>query len=304
MTSDTGGAGSRFLAAVQAAALQPEVVSAWNDITREPAPGQLWRVSWADEAEMVVLIALEGDTATAMPVTVDIDFADEQTVRVPSKMTSVGTPLAFWTGLLSQLPLFVLDRPVGQVEAHWFLPSDLNAAADDGSASRGEPVHDVIDRRTEYRARLIDTMVALSTATWVPEGTGQLGQQLVGAGLQPADVVALLSVGPQAALALLRGRLPVTPEQADVLAERLNVTSVDVLAANPPPPADLVARLNQPRRRPQLRALADRKSTDERSARLSAAYGTWRLAARQTGGHYDPAWDERLDRYFHATLDG
>ena len=65
-------------------------------------------------------------------------------------------------------------------------------------------------------------------------------------------------------------------------------------------PADLVTRLDQPRRRRQLASLAARNGTDERTARLNAAYGTLQFAARQTGGPSAPAWDARLDRYFEA----
>lgn len=304
MTPETGAATKRMFAALAAAALPAEVVAAWSDETATPAAGQVWRASWETFAEMVLLLSVDAGAVQAVPVTVDVDFADEQTVVVPADGTTVGVPLAVWTGLRRELPLFVLDRTLGQLQASWSRSADLlGAARQDRIGNGGSPAVTAIDRRQEYRVRLTDSFNALSVMRWVPEGAGHLPGLLKSAGLTPAVLADMLGVGPQDALALRRGTMPVTLEQAVVVASRLSLPAGEVLAANPQPPADLVARLDQPRRRRQLARLAARSGTDERTARLKAAYGTWRLAARQTGGPAAPAWDARLDRYFEATLD-
>lgn len=315
MSSGPGDAAGRLFAAVQAAAMPSEVVMAWTDADAEPVVGQLWRAAWEGAAEMVLLVSVDagdrtdaprpgraGGSVRVLPVTVDVAFADERTAVLPGKVSSVGVPLAAWTGLVRDLPLFVLDRFLGQVDAHWVQPDELLAAAHDGRAGVGTAVQDVVDSRNEYRARLTDAFDELAGASWAPHGQGNLGKLLTAAGLGPAEVAQKLAVRPQDALSLLRGQLPVTAEQAGVVAHALGVPEVEVLATNPAPPADLVSRLDQPRRRRQLQALAERGQTDERTARLSAAYGTWRMAARQTGGQSAPAWDERLDRFFAVTL--
>lgn len=304
MTPETGGAPARMLAALAAAALPAEVVAAWNEESPAPAAGQLWRARWENFAEMVLLVSVDDSTLLAVPVTVDVDFADEQTVVVPADGTTVGVPLAVWTGLRRELPLFVLDRTLGSLQEPWSRSTDLlSTASQDREGSIGPRVVTAADHRQEYRARLTDTFDALASARWVPQGAGNLPGLLREAGLAPAVLAEVLGVGPQDALALRRGTMPVTPDQAAVLASRLNLEAADVLAANPQPPADLVTRLDQPRRRRQLASLAAQNRTDERTARLNAAYGTLQLAARQTGGPAAPAWDARLDRYFEATLD-
>ncbi len=303
MTSQSGNAADRLQAAIAAAALPPAVVTAWNEPAPDVEAGQLWRAAWQDAAEMVFITAVSDGQVMAAPVTVDSDFADEHTAVLPPEATSAGVALAVWAGLTRQLPMFVLDRLVGRAAEGWSTPDVLTAARERG-ALNGTPLVDAVDRRHEYRAQLQDALEVLATASWAPAGSGTLGTLLRGAGVKAEQVAQSLHATPQEALALLRNELPVTSEQARALAALAGTSEAELLDANPAPPVDLVAQLDQPRRRRQVQALASRRGTDELTARRTAVFESWRFAARQTGAPSTPAWDERLDQYFSATLDG
>jgi hypothetical protein len=104
-------------------------------------------------------------------------------------------------------------------------------------------------------------------------------------------------------MALRRGQVPATADDAAVLAPLLRMTVRAVLEANPAPPSALVRRMSRPRRRAQVARLAARRGVDEHSAWLTVAYAIGAQAARQTGEGTEPAWDGRIDRYFQITLE-
>ena len=260
--------------------------------------GQLWRASWDDLNELVLVLDVLGDRVEIAPVSLDIDYADEETVVLPEQATPLHLEVAVWLGLRRDLSMGVLDRCLGAVE-RW---RHLLSSAGFEDLRRGSRLL-IADPRAEYRARLEDAFDVFAAATWVPIGSGALAEMLRSAGLGPEQLVTLLNVTPQQAFAVLRGRAAISAEQAGLLTEVLGSAPDDLLAANPSLPVDLVARLDRPRRRVQVRELARRRRMPETEAWRAAAYGTWALAARQAGDRSDPAWDDRLDRYFDVVLD-
>lgn len=291
MTSAPGDAADRLRRALAGSAVPVAVHSARRGTPPDPEPGQLWRARWETVTALVVVLAVSADVVEAAPVTVDPDYADDAGVIVPGGDNPLGVDAVVWMGLRRRLPMAVLDRFLGPWPAT-------------GSAGlNGWPVVSPADPRSEYRARLEDEVDELAAAHWTPQGAGTLGQVLHEANVNAGQLVELLDVAPQDALALLRGQQPVTAEQAATLATAVGVTVEDILAANPELPAGVVTRLDRPRRREQVDALAARRGLSEVAARQAAAFGAWRLAARRIGDREDPAWDARLDRYFDAVLD-
>jgi plasmid maintenance system antidote protein VapI len=303
VSSDTGSVPDRLRRAAAAAAVPATVVAAWHGQAPEPIAGQLWRASWGELNELVLVLAVAGDHLRTAPVTVDVDYADEDTVVLPADATPLSVELAVWLGLQRDLPFGVLDRYLGSIGERWRKAEDVERGLASGDPRRGPACLSAADPRAEYRARLDDTLDMLAAATWVPTGSGGLPQLLRAAGLDPQQLVTLLGMTPQQALAVLRGQAPLSSDQADRLVQVSGHGTDELLAANPPLPADLVARLDRPRRRAQVRELARRRQVPETAAWRAAAFGTWALAARQTGDKVDAAWDQRLDRYFQVVLD-
>jgi hypothetical protein len=237
-----------------------------------------------------------------VPILLDDRYADGNTVILQSVQSSLATTIVVWTGLSSRLPMCVLDRRLGSVSIDVTDSGWIDHAARAG-ATRGRASVSPLDPVNQVRARIDDALGCLVKATWAPSGTGELGKLLASASVTPQNLVDLLEVSPQTALALRRGQEPATPAQAEKLAPVLQLSPRLVLEANPAPSRGLVQLMSRPRRRAQVNRLADRRGIDERTAWLSATYAVTALAARQTGPQTEPAWDERIDQYFQITLE-
>ncbi|MBK6873555.1 MAG: hypothetical protein IPJ14_07855 [Kineosporiaceae bacterium] len=286
-----------------AAELPTAVVTAWHDLPPEPDEGQLWRARWEDQVEIVLVTAATPGSVQVVPVTLDVGYEDDETLVVPPGSGPLGVPFLIWRGLPRNLPRRVLDRYLGSPREGLRTTAELAAAPATGGATTGTAITSAADPRSEYRARLEDSLDRLAAASWAPRGTGQLGPLLQAAGQTPATLIDLLGITPQQALALLRGQVPLAPPQADLVAQATGRSVAELLAANPSLPPELVARLDQPRRRRQVQQLAERRGVTETEAWRQAGYETLALAARQTGDRESRAWEERLDRYFHVVLD-
>lgn len=298
MTTPTGSPAERLLAAAAAARLPQGVVRAWNGPLPHPAVGQVWRARWDAHHQLVLLTSVTDATVYAAPVSLEVGHADDSTMLLSQDDTTLGVPTALWTSLTRALPVRVLDRFAGQISGTG------QALLGGSSAANGDRAVTALDARVEYRALLDDTMSALASATWVPTGDGTLPAILGAAGLDPVQLIDALQVSPQRALQLLRGQAPLTAQQADQLVARTGRTAEELLAANPALPLDLIARLDRPPRRRQVLELARRRDVPEPVAWQQAAYEAYALAARQTGPGQVATWDDRIDRYFMAALDG
>ncbi|MFI7131282.1 hypothetical protein ACIBQ1_36745 [Nonomuraea sp. NPDC050153] len=291
----------RLMAAVGAVRIPNEVRAVVQAEPHDPVPAQLWRARWAEVIELL-LITEVNDSVVAMPITLEDHHADARTLVLAPGQSSLAVTLVVWTDLAHRVPMCVLDRQIGTVAVDVSRPGWEAAAIAGGAQCAGDPVS-AADSRHQVRARLQDAMDAFVEAAWAPSGTGDLARLLAAASLSPQRLIDALGVTPQRALALRRGQAAVSDVEAAALAPLLGITEEAVLAANAPPPAGLVAHMSKPHRRAQVMRLARKRGVSEYRARLAATYGVNAQAARQTGQSHEPAWEERIDRYFQVTLE-
>lgn len=293
---------ARLLHAVSTVRVPDTVRTVFEADPADPLPGQLWRTRWDEVVELVLLLDLGNEDVLAAPLSLDDRCADEDTVILKPAQTSLTTTLAVWMGLATRLPICVLDRQLGVARVDVTDAAWVDQAVDDG-AMRGGAAVSPLDPVNQARARATDALELLAKVTWAPSGTGELGHMLASASLNPKELVDLLDVSPQDALALRRGQLATTPDQAATLAQALQISEQAVLGANPAPSQRLVQKMGRPHRRAQVNRLAARRGIEERAAWLTATYSINAMAARQTGPIVEPAWDERIDKYFQITLE-
>ncbi|WP_328842912.1 hypothetical protein [Streptomyces sp. NBC_00258] len=265
---------------------------------QDPQPGQIWRAVWEDTIQLLLITAAGGDdTLRAVPASFE-RYAD--TLLLPAQATTLEQPLALWWSLEATLPWCVLDRQVSELTGRPpALTSRTLAAAVPGTqwGSGAAPSAPTI----EYRGVLADQLALLASAQWVPQGSGGLNQLFRDHGITAMQLGAELKLPPPQALAIWRGQLALTADQAATLAERLGQSASQLLAANPALPPAVVHELNRPLRRKQVKALAAQHDETEREARLRAAYGIYTLAARDDD-RTQPNWTARTDRYFELRL--
>ncbi|MFE9776492.1 hypothetical protein ACFYOV_33540 [Streptomyces sp. NPDC005931] len=267
---------------------------------QDPQPGQIWRAVW-EETIQLLLITADGDNDTLRAVPASFEqYADTDTLLLPAQATTLEQPLALWWGLEATLPWCVLDRQVSELTSRPFsLESRTLAAAVPGTrwGSGTAPSAPTI----EYRAVLADQLVLLASAQWAPQGSGGLNQLFRDHGITAPQLGAELKLPPPQALAVWRGQLALTADQAETLADSLGQPASRLLEANPALPSAVVHELNRPLRRKQVKALATQHDETERDARLRAAYGIYTLAARDDD-RTQPNWTARTNRYFELRL--
>jgi hypothetical protein len=271
------------------------------------APGQIWRAAWGDVSVLVLVCDVKDTDIGAIPVTLDPGAEDAQAVVLEPASTVFAIETTFWAGLRTTLPLRVLDEIIDE------LPADLNewirspktgwAEANPTNARIGHPPLTAFDSSTTLRAAIEDDLTWLQASPGLPvaanAGTTRTLASVLGKGVNLhalVDGLRHLGLDQPAVMSLLRGKRPVTPDEADVIARITDVDPTLVAEAVQPLPAAFVAEVDHPRWRPTWRERAQRDSSDETSARLKASYEMYALAARQTGNR-TPDWPARLAQF-------
>ncbi|MFJ5668485.1 hypothetical protein ACIQAR_22615 [Micromonospora chalcea] len=301
MSANESGARTRLLEALSQERVPDRVLELFKERAGTPCVGQFWRVRWGDVTELVLLLQVDAGEVGVAPASLEDEYADAKTVVLPPALTSLNSPVAVWAGISRTVPVCVLDHQVG--EAMFEPAKDWVVSATSQGAARGRPVVSAVDPLAEFRSRLVDAMTTLTEATWAPAGTGRLTQLITAAGITMSELVERLGVAPQRALAIRRGQAAATETEAQALAAVLQMGVADILNANPTLPSELVRELSQPRCRQDVSRLAKRWGRDECEVWQAAAFGVYELAARQTGGAMQPAWAERINRYFAIMLE-
>lgn len=294
MTCDSADRGSR-LENVAAHIVVPEnIQAAMNGAAPELSAGQVWRARWRDQVQMVAVLSIDQPTRV-LPLSFDVDYVDASSMVISAEASPFAVPIVAWPSLKRGVPNVVLDRFVG-----WLPPGATEALR------LGLPQH-ITDKFTPhpiriYRALIEDLMDELSAVRWLGDGSGMLRSLLQGSGLRVQDVADTLGATPQRALAIWRGQLPLTEQEARDMAPGLGESVENILAANPIPPSELIDCLEHPQRHHQVLAYATHRNSDIAAAYRDLSYQTWALAARQTG-EKTTNWDLRLDTFFAAVLD-
>jgi hypothetical protein len=274
----------------------------------DPVRGQLWRASWDDIRQLVLVLRVTGaGTAVVAPVTADPPTSDESSVVLDASLSVLGHAVTVWGGLATEIPFLVFDVMIGTV-----VPTIVTAAEHVSVGGRqeilpegvsaGTPVESVFDPAAGVRAELSDILERFRDATWAPQALSSgkpLRELLRGRTDVPALMKGLaqaLGLKPPEIIDLLKGTRPINPGHVPAIARITGLTEQAVLSAASPIPGSLVRELDRPRWRKALRARRPRDGS-EISARLTVAYGTLALAARQTGPAAADPWPQRIRHY-------
>ncbi|MGH3567110.1 MAG: hypothetical protein ACRDRH_13980 [Pseudonocardia sp.] len=251
-----------------------------------PRTGQIWRSVRHDVTLLVLLVEVQRDSVTIVPVTIGSDARPDVVIL---DGTGFGVPVSVWTTLVRSLPTSVLDGPVDEVDPTTAFPLlDVDAAA---GTKNLEPID-------EYAAELLDDLELLVEVA-TPVDTDATAQGSGGAGIDVAsltpdvlnDAARRVGVPLPRLLELIDGELAPTPGQTRTLQEVFG--AVPVLA---PLPVELISELSQPRWRALVRGRRGQDEPTEETARTALAYEVRAMAARQTGDRA-PSWPDRIRRW-------
>jgi plasmid maintenance system antidote protein VapI len=162
----------------------------------------------------------------------------------------------------------------------------------------GAPISSVLDERAQLVEGIKRRFAELAAATWLRATASEparLGELMQTARLQATQVADHLGLPPREVLKLVRNQRPLSPEEAARLAELLGVAP-STLGATLFIPTELVAALDRPHRRAELRALAEAARISEAAFRRGEALAILPMAARRAGAPgAGPDWEQLVE---------
>lgn len=137
----------------------------------QPAVGQLWLTN-ADDATIVLITSIraDGNGVVAVPVTLDVEAADQSVVTLDQSASPLDVPLAIYRDLPVSLPIAALGERI-------VMRSDVDLlalASDREGVSHGAPIRSAADPRLEVRQYLVDQLTALDPYDDKGEDNGEV----------------------------------------------------------------------------------------------------------------------------------
>lgn len=299
---------SQDLGPTPSVAISDELLARLRQEPREPFRGQLWRLRWEEHAALAVLLKVDGDDVTVMPVTLDPQMGDDYTIVVSESWSPLAAAVGIWVGLETVVPLWVLDRDLGDIDALDQIAEVRRAFRKGIAASEivvvGLQVTDPTDERSAYRHEVGASFHALSEAEWLADGTfaGTESAPLLTEMLEtvgPRQIAETLDLNAPSTFALLSGEWLVTEDQALLLEMLIGRPAAEILAAVPAPPSRLLRALSHPRHRAVIEARAAQCGLSGAQERREALAELLPVAARRSGDETAPLdWHQLVaDRY-------
>ncbi len=142
-----------------------------------PASGEIWRIGLSEASLVWVRRALD-DSALVLPVTLDIDLADEYSLLVPAHDSPVGADIAVVASVEGHVDLRAFLQRLGALHVEAQI-GELRLARREGrlpdtNVPTGPPIESADDQRLEYRQLLADLLADLS-----PDGFAEASAELV-----------------------------------------------------------------------------------------------------------------------------
>jgi hypothetical protein len=268
-------------------------------------PGQLREAVWGDSEATVLVVAVDDANAKVVvnPVSLEPGVADADSVVLGADATPLRGGLSVWPSIEATLSFVVLDGVVAQ------LPVDIMgrirnsgsarvpaSPGNDGQSSRfaGVPLPGsgaalAIDELFDT----VDELVAVHPPQSQQAPKGPPAEFPLGL----SALMTALEITQSEAMAVIRGKRTLNPDQAETVADVANVPIAQVTAAQRPLPADLLRELMEPRWRSVIRQRSG--PGGEIAAREELGRSAFALAARAKGTGRD-VWRQRIQAVLAA----
>jgi hypothetical protein len=138
------------------------------DTDGEPKEGELWRVGQSEAALVWVRKNFGDGVVDSVPVVLDTNFADEQSVLVPAGLSPLMVDLAAMTALRTHLDVGAFINRIGTLDVAGQIEEVIQAARQGRTSEMpvGSPIVSDDDDRLEYRQALRDVLAGLTPTAW------------------------------------------------------------------------------------------------------------------------------------------
>ncbi|MFD6662546.1 hypothetical protein ACFWDK_09275 [Micromonospora chalcea] len=149
----------------------PDIGRLVTESTNEqPEPNQVWRIG-RDEALLAwVRRVFDDGVAEVIPLVLDIELADQQSVLIRADATPVATEMAALVALRTHIHVGAFLNPIGELDISREVTEIMTAVQEGRRPSGipvGPPIEDDDDQRLEYRQALRDLLAPLSPSAWL-----------------------------------------------------------------------------------------------------------------------------------------
>lgn len=137
-----------------------------------PKPGEVWRAGRSEAVLVWVRRVFDDGVADVVPLVLDVEMADEETIFVAASATPFQMELAAMVALRAHINFGAFINRVGPLDIRAEV-AEVMAAIREGRHPRGvrvgPPITDDWDRRIEYRCAVRDLLAGLSPDAWAEQ---------------------------------------------------------------------------------------------------------------------------------------
>lgn len=129
----------------------------------DPQPGEVWRVGRSEAMLVWVRRVFDDGMADVVPLVLDVDFADDESILVPAD--AVGVELAAMVAVRTHIDVSVFINRIGSIDLDNEV-AEVMTAVREGRPPRGvpvgSPIEDDADQRIAYRQAIRRFFAALT----------------------------------------------------------------------------------------------------------------------------------------------
>ena len=261
----------------------------------DPQTGDIWRVRWNNDSELVVVLEVKNRWVTSAPLVVDPLDEDPRCVRMSADESAMGLEAVVWMGLTDELPMGVFEARFGAVSNETVRRiNDAEKRADVTTAPR----------TVELRIRLVGAMSRLNRARWhreiVTKERPDVRAMALSKNVATSSIADALAITPAEVTDIFRARRILDPTEIDALAGLLEVPARDLEPLGGLPDS-LMCSIERPRYRSAIVRRARAARTSETAIRVDVATHVLPMAARSRGSKTaEPVWDDLIDDYLRV----
>jgi hypothetical protein len=141
----------------------------------DPRPGEIWRAGRSEAVLVWVRRVFDDGVADVVPLVLDVELADADTLLLGPEITPLDAPLAAMVALRTHIDLGAFINRIGAADVADAV-TEVMAAAREGRPAKGVhvglPILDDADRRIEYRCAVRDILSELPPEAWAARSAG------------------------------------------------------------------------------------------------------------------------------------
>jgi hypothetical protein len=141
----------------------------------DPQPNEVWRIGLEEAVLVWVRQVFSDGVADVVPLTLDVDLADRESIIIGAERTLLATELSAMVALRAHVHTGAFLNCIDVLDIRKDVSEVMTAVREGRRPSGvrvGPPIEDSDDQRLEYRQALRDLLAELSPSAWIESQSG------------------------------------------------------------------------------------------------------------------------------------